>query len=70
MALISSGVLRRKILQHTRNSTAESVTHEVLELMLVFDLYGRLSALADNLEWPVLKIPLDIRIIEVATNQT
>ena len=46
------------------------MTHEVLELMLVFDLYGRLSALADNLEWPVLKIPLDIRIIEVATNQT
>jgi hypothetical protein len=36
----------------------------------MLDLDRRLSSLADNFERPVLEIPFDVRIIEVAANQT
>jgi len=44
--------------------------YEVLEIMFVLDLNGRLSTLVDEFEWPVFLISLDVCIIEVATNQT
>ena len=51
-------------------TTATSATYEFLDIMLVFDLDRRLSALVDDFEWPVFLISLDVRIIEVATDQT
>jgi hypothetical protein len=47
---------------------ATSATHKFLEIMLVIDLDGQLSALVD--EWPVFLISRDICIIKVAANQT
>ena len=51
-------------------TAATSTMYKFLEIMFVLDLDGRLSALADNFEWPMFEIPLDVCIIEVATNQT
>lgn len=74
MALISSGVCKcmKNALNSQRVKEQEKrvATYEILELVLVLDLDGRLPAFADDFERPVLQISLDVRIIEVAANQT
>lgn len=45
-------------------------THKFLEFVLVLDLDRWLAGFVDELEWPVLLIPLDLGIVEVSANQT
>ena len=50
---------------HTR---LDDETHEFAELATVLDLDVRLSTLVRDLEWPVLHVALNLRLVKLATN--